>query len=78
MNFHYAEQEQSFIEEVRQFLKDEPPETFPDSSDVLVLGCQMDRYILAEMVVILGDSPSVLTRTPDSLLRCPDPENNGL
>jgi hypothetical protein len=56
----------------------EPPETFPNSSNVLVLGCQMDRYILAEMVVILGDSPSVLTRTPDSLLRCPDPENNGL
>lgn len=55
----------------------EPPETFPNSSDVLVLGCQMDRYILAEMVMILGESPTILARTPDSGWRCSTPDDVG-
>ncbi len=54
----------------------EPPTDFPNSSDVLILGCKMDQYILAEMVVILGESPTILTRTPDSMWRCSAPDDD--
>jgi len=46
VNFHYTEQEQAFVKEVRQFLKDEPPETFPieDEDDAYGFGAWSFAY----------------------------------
>lgn len=50
--------------------QDEVP-YFPNTSDVIVLGCQKDDYIDALAVVVIGDQPVVYARQPSSPLQCP-------
>ena len=45
----------------------------PDSTDVMVLGCQADGFVQAWAVIRLDDN-SILKRTPSEALTCPLPE----
>ncbi len=52
-----------------------PPEIFPHSSDVIVLGCRSNsERIDAYAVILQGDTESVILRDPAAAFTCPLPQ----
>jgi len=53
----------------------EPPDYFPNASDVIVIGCRHKKplYVDAVLVVVMGQQPKVYLRQPGASLTCPLP-----
>jgi hypothetical protein len=47
------------------------PADFPHAADVLVLGCMVEDYLEANLVVVLGSSQAILVRSPLEGWTCP-------
>jgi hypothetical protein len=53
---------------------EEPPESFPNGSDVIVVGCQEEDYIDAAMILVSPEAPAeveLLVRPSFDVLTCP-------
>ncbi|HEY2980267.1 MAG TPA: hypothetical protein VGJ22_03725 [Anaerolineales bacterium] len=48
--------------------------SFPHAADVVVLGCQEERYLDALMVFVVGEQNIALVRSPAASLSCPLPQ----
>jgi hypothetical protein len=57
--------------------RDEPPETFPNASDVIVVGCQSDGYFEAVSIAILDESHPTAVRSSRQDFACPLPTPAG-
>jgi hypothetical protein len=51
----------------------EPPDTFPNAADALVLGCQRDKYIEARLVALLIDPQNPITTSQAQPWTCDQP-----
>lgn len=49
---------------------DEPPDKFPNASDVLVFGCHRDEYIEARVVMILDAAPTTVLASDAAMNPC--------
>lgn len=52
-------------------LPGEKPEHFPHAVDAIVLGCKEQYYVDALAVILLDETGSIYTRSPESPLQCP-------
>jgi len=50
---------------------EEAPTTFPNASDVTVLGCQMENYILALAVVLTAENQDIVLLSNSTQFSCP-------
>lgn len=49
---------------------DEPPEYFPNASDVLIVGCLREGYVEASVLAIYGEEKSTILRSPIFIKTC--------
>ncbi|MHC1783383.1 MAG: ArnT family glycosyltransferase [Anaerolineaceae bacterium] len=52
----------------------EPPDYFPNGTDVIMMGCKGDYNIDLAAIILTGQHEVVFTRSPGSPLSCPFPE----
>ena len=52
-------------------LPGEKPKHFPHAGDVIILGCKEQFYVDALAVILLDETGTVYTRSPESALQCP-------
>ncbi|MFN2150337.1 MAG: hypothetical protein ACK2T5_01990, partial [Anaerolineales bacterium] len=50
--------------------QEKSPPSFPHASDVIVLGCQQDEYLEAQLVILLEDTITILQRDPQPDWTC--------
>jgi len=51
--------------------RENPPEYFPNASDVIVIGCELDNYIDALAVLIKDSTSQIVLRSPLGEVVCP-------
>jgi hypothetical protein len=52
-------------------LPGEKPKHFPHAGDVIILGCKEQFYVDALAVILLDETGTIYTRSPESALQCP-------
>ena len=54
-----------------QLKADSPPEYLPNASDVIVVGCEAQKYTEAQMVLVLGEPGGLAIADSGIPIQCP-------